>query len=161
PIRNAADPVTTELRTLANQSLPSYILLTLAVGAAFVVVLATLGRGKAFQAKRFGLLGLEAALYAVLMRLAGAYVAGSLRLANGVESGGLFSSIVLSLGAGFYEEIAFRVGLFGLGAAVLRKIIIAGPWRWALVIAWAVGCACVFSAWHYVGGLGEHFDVAS
>jgi hypothetical protein len=161
PIRNAADPVTTELRALANQSLPSYIFLTLAVGAAFIVVLATLGRGKAFHAKRFGLLGVEAALYAVLMRFAGAYVVGSLRLANGADSGGLFPSIVLALGAGFYEEIAFRVGLFGLGAAVLRKLVLPGPWRWAVVAVWAVVCACVFSAWHYVGPLGEHFDAAS
>src|SRR5207249_1215221 len=131
------------------------------VGAAFVVVLATLGRGEAFQVTRFGLLGAEAALYAVLMRFAGAYAVGSLRLQPGPGATGLFSGIVMSRGAGFYEEIAFRVGLFGVGAGVLRRIIVPGPWRWALVCGWALVGALAFSAWHYVGPLGDHPDVAS
>src|SRR6185436_9183010 len=53
PIRNAADPVTTELRSLAKQSLPLYFGLTLTVGAAFVAVLVTLGQRKSMQVSRF------------------------------------------------------------------------------------------------------------
>jgi hypothetical protein len=26
-------------------------------------------------------------------------------------------------------------------------------------IGWAVACACLFSGWHYVGELGESFDL--
>src|SRR5438552_1758732 len=98
PVRNAADPVTSELRALAKHSLPSYAALTLAIGAAFVAVLWTMGRKQALEPKRFLLVGLEGALYAVLMRLAGSYVVGSLRLAGGGAEGGVFSSMVMALG---------------------------------------------------------------
>ncbi len=163
PVRNAADPVTAELHALARQSLPLYAGMTLAIGAAFVVVLAVLGRGKALEGKRFALIALEGALYAALMRLAGAYVVGSLRLGppGAGEPMGLFPAIVMSLGAGFYEEIAFRVGLFGLAAWGLKRLVPAGVKRFFVVAAWAVAAACVFSAWHYVGELGDPFRMSS
>src|SRR3954469_25270094 len=81
PVRNAADPVTAELRALARHSLPGYAALTLAIGVVFVAVLWTAGRRQALEPRRFVLVGLEGALYAFLMRLAGSYVVGSLRLA--------------------------------------------------------------------------------
>jgi hypothetical protein len=161
PVRNAADPVTAELITLANQSLASYVVLTLAVGAAFVVVLSVLGRGKALRTRRFIALGLEGALYAVIMRFAGAYAVGSLRLGPPAAGASLFSGIVMSLGAGFYEEIAFRVGLFGVGAILIRRVCGPGMRRWVLLVLWATAGAAVFSAWHYVGPLADHFDVGS
>src|SRR5262245_27808079 len=99
PVRNAADPVTSELRALAKHSLPTYAALTLAIGAAFVAVLFTLGRRQALEPKRFLYIGIEGALYAVLMRLAGSYVVGSLRLgAGGDGEDSVFSSVVMSLG---------------------------------------------------------------
>ena len=82
-IRNAADPVTKELQTLANHSLPMYAVLTLAIGVAFVAVLSSIGRKNPLKATRFGLMAGEGALYAVMMRFAGSYVVGSLRLAGG------------------------------------------------------------------------------
>ena len=108
------------------------------------------------------MIAFEGALYAVLMRFAGAYAVGSLRLsATEGPIGGTFAAIVMSLGAGFYEEIAFRAGLFGLGAMVVRRISLPGPHRWSLIGIWALIAAAVFSAWHYVGPLGEPFDVGS
>src|SRR5262245_20936543 len=115
PIRNAADPVTAELKSLAKHSLPMYAGLTLAIGAAFVGVLWTLGQRRALSGARFLLIAVEGALYAALMRGAGSYVIGSLSLAPG-SSSGPFASVVMSLGAGFYEEIVFRAALFGVGA---------------------------------------------
>jgi hypothetical protein len=134
--------------------------MTLAVGAAFVVVLALLGRGRALEKRRFALVALEGALYAVLMRFAGAYVVGSLRLGPPGELG-LFSGVILSLGAGFYEEIAFRVGLFGLGALALRGLLPEGTKCTAAQIGWALVAAAVFAAWHYVGPLGDPWNTAS
>src|SRR3954470_22104001 len=78
PIRNAADPVTAELKSLAKHSLPMYAGLTLAIGAVFVGVLWSLGQRRSLSAGRFVLIALEGALYAALMRGAGAYVVGSL-----------------------------------------------------------------------------------
>jgi Type II CAAX prenyl endopeptidase Rce1-like len=160
PVRNAADPVTHELRSLANASMVTYAGITLAIGAAFVLVLITLGRGKALDKKRFLYIAVEGALYAILMRFAGAYAVGSLRLGPPGGSG-VFSGVVMSLGAGFYEEIAFRVGLFGLGALILRRVLAAGPKRLVAVCAWAVCAAMVFSGWHYVGELGDSFELSS
>jgi uncharacterized YccA/Bax inhibitor family protein len=160
PMRNAADPVTGELRTLANHSLALYAGLTLALGAVFVAVLATLGKKQAFQKRKFLFVALEGALYAVIMKLAASYVVGSLRLGP-AESGGPLGNAVMALGAGFYEEIAFRVGLFGVGAWVLRKLVGKGAWGVVLSVGWAVCAAAVFSGWHYVGSLGDAWDTRS
>lgn len=162
PVRNAADPVTSELRALAKHSLPTYAALTLAIGALFVAVLWTLGRKQALEPRRFLLVGIEGALYAVLMRLAGSYVVGAMRLAGGGggEEGGIFSNIVMALGAGFYEEIAFRVILFGTGAMVIRKLFKGGK-VFVMVAAWGVLEAMAFSAWHYTGAMGDGWDTSS
>jgi hypothetical protein len=162
PVRNAADPVTAELKALANQSLPLYAGLTLAVGIAFILVLATLGRREALSGRRFALIAVEGALYAFLMRFAGAYVVGSLRLAPPPVVGEnltAFSGLIMSLGAGFYEEIAFRVGLFGLGALLLRATFGKGMKGLMLVAGWAVVAASVFAGWHYVGALGDPWSL--
>jgi hypothetical protein len=161
PIRNAADPVTAELKSLAKHSLPMYAGLTLAIGAAFIAVLWSLGQREALSKKRFVLIAVEGALYAVLMRAVGAYVVGSLRLAPGGPGGGVFSSVVMSLGAGFYEEIAFRVGIFGGGAALLRRLVGGGARGFVVTVAWALCEAAAFSGWHYFGALGDPFDLSS
>ncbi len=164
PVRNAADPVTAELRALAKHSLPAYAALTLAIGAAFVAVLWTAGRKQALDAKRFALIGLEGALYAFLMRFAGGYVVGSLRLAasSAAGEGGAFSSVVMALGAGFYEEVAFRVTIFGAGAAVLRRLFgLKGFMAFLVTATWGVAEALAFSAWHYEGSLGDTFELSS
>lgn len=163
PVRNAADLVTTELSALAKNSLLAYAGLTVAVGVAFVVVLAATGQKRALEGKRFALIALEGTLYAILMRFAAAYVVGSLSLAPsvGVETKSVFSGVVMSMGAGFYEEIAFRAGLFGLGALVFKAVLPPGIRRILATLVWAVVAAIAFSAWHYVGSLGDSFDLPS
>lgn len=162
PVRNAADPVTAELRALAKHSMPTYAALTLAIGALFVAVLYTLGRKQSLEPKRFLLVGLEGALYAVLMRLAGSYVVGSLRLGSGADGeDSIFSSLVMALGAGFYEEVVFRVGIFGVGALILRKLFGTGVKGFVLIACWGVIEALMFSAWHYTGSMGDSFDASS
>lgn len=160
PVRNAADPVTAELRALANHSILLYAGLTLGVGVAFVVVLAMLGKREAIQKKKFLFIALEGALYAFLMRFIGAYVVGALRLAP-PGGGGVFTSAIMALGAGFYEEIAFRVGLFGVGALVIKKLFGTGARAIVLMIVWALIESVAFSAWHYVGALSDPFHLQS
>lgn len=160
PVRNAADMVTGELRALARHSLPMYAALTLGVGLAFVVVLVALGRGRAFEGKRLVFIAAEGTAYAVAMRLFGAWAVGSLRL--GPEGGqGIFSSVVMSLGAGFYEEVLFRVGVFGLGAVLIKKTLGLGVRGLGLTVVWAVIAAMAFSGWHYMGSLADTFEPSS
>jgi hypothetical protein len=170
PVRNAADLVTRELTRLANDNLLHYSALTFGIGAIFVSVLVVLGKKTELHWQRFLLIAAEGVLYAFAMRLAASYVVGKLHLAQGAagaelvhEPPGVFANIVLSLGAGFYEEIAFRVILFGLGAHVIRLFAEPIPLSHArlITVGWAVVTSIAFSAWHYVGPLGDSFELRS
>lgn len=161
PVRNAADMVTFELITLANNSLLAYGGLTLAIAAVYIGVLVAAGRRRALSWSRFVWVGIEGIVYAFAMRLIAASVVGKLGLAQGL--GGGFGGVVMSLGAGFYEEVMFRVVLFGLGAQLWTFLFpIPVPMKRALVkTVWAVVAAAVFSGWHYVGAMGDQFDLVS
>jgi hypothetical protein len=79
------------------------------------------------------------------------------------ESIGFMTAVVLSLGAGLYEEIAFRVGLYGLGRKVLLAMMpeaLPGQ-RLLASLGWAALSAAVFSGWHYVGQFGDPFELRS
>jgi len=159
PVRNAADLVTQYLVELANQSRLAYIAFTIGLGATFVAVLALLGRRQVFRWQSFAWLALEGVLYAVAMRLIASAVVGRLFLGLGLLQGD-FTGLVMSLGAGLYEEIAFRVGLYGLGLRCVRVLWPASSWwrRSLLAISWATVSALVFSAWHHLGTFGEALD---
>src|SRR5205085_1412893 len=91
--------------------------------------------------------------------------------AAGAVDQGAFVGLIMSMGAGFYEELAFRVLLFGLGAKLLvwifahqRYVVVADAnvggastglnWRAFLVmLLWSVAAAAIFSGIHYVGAL--------
>jgi hypothetical protein len=158
PVRNAADVVTQELVTLAHNDRLAYTGLTLGVGVFYVAVLLVLGRGQSLRWQSFAWLALEGIVYAIGMRLVASAVVGELFLAAGVE--GRFTGFIMSLGAGLYEEIAFRVILFGLGVRCLRVLVRPGSRlkRYLLSFGWALFCALVFSGWHHMGALGEELD---
>lgn len=67
--------------------------------------------------------------------------------------------LMLSIGAGIYEELLFRVVLVGLLAWGGTKVL---GWRplTAGIAATIIG-ALVFSAFHYIGPYGDPFDVYS
>jgi hypothetical protein len=139
--------------------------LTIAIGLAYIFVLGLAGRGHALRWQRFAQIALEGVVYAVAMRIAAGYVVGSVFLSGGVSQELVltpFAGIVMSLGAGFYEEIAFRVILFGVGFKLIGLLFTIGPTTKLLAgITWAVLSAAVFSGWHYFGVLGDPFDPKS
>lgn len=159
PVRNAADLVTQELVQLAHNDRIAYAALTIGLGSLFVAVLLSLGRGQALRLKSFAWLALEGVVYAIGMRLVAAAVVGELFLGTGLVEG-RFMGVIMSLGAGLYEEIAFRVLLFGLGWRCLRVLVRPSSWpqRASLALGWALLSALAFSAWHHLGVLGEPFD---
>ena len=70
-----------------------------------------------------------------------------------------WTMLMLSLGAGIYEELLFRVVLVGLLAWGARKLL---GWRPLVAgIAATVLGALIFSAFHYIGPFGDRFDVYS
>lgn len=71
----------------------------------------------------------------------------------------LATQLTVSLGAGIYEELLFRVLLVTALAAMAREW-----WHWvpgaAGVFATVVG-ALIFSAFHYIGPLGDRLELGS
>lgn len=66
--------------------------------------------------------------------------------------------LVLSIGAGLYEELIFRVVLVGGMFWMLNKVMTKS---WMAYAVAAVLGALLFSAVHYIGALGDPFTLAS
>lgn len=203
-VHNATDLVTGTLLSLSQGDKTRYLLATVAIGVIFAGTFALLGRGQAFRPRKFLQVLVEGTVYAFVMAAVANIVVGSLfawlqtsewgaviaeamaslveesnvaapAAASLAEEHGRFVGFIMSLGAGFYEELAFRVILFGLGAKVLvwlfghQKVELAGTatasgfsLRSILIMAgWAVVCAMIFSGVHYVGPLSDTFRLSS
>jgi hypothetical protein len=72
---------------------------------------------------------------------------------------GVGTRLMLSLGAGLYEELLFRVLLVG-GLAAALNWITGGKTLLAGIVAATVG-ALVFSSFHYIGEYGDTLELAS
>jgi membrane protease YdiL (CAAX protease family) len=186
-VQNATDPVTGPLLRISEGNRAVYLLITASIGVVFAAVFGIIGRGQAFRPQKFVQIAVEGVLYAFLMRLGAAYVVGHLFAMIGGPGGASsapsplpaasptpFVGLVMSLGAGFYEELAFRVLLFGLGAKVLVWLLAHQPYGVvsdeprrltfrgiAVALVWAVASATIFSGVHYVGALGDSFALPS
>lgn len=166
-LRNAADVI---LRTLLATG---GVTGTLAFGVVLVVIGAVLvglerrQRKVPVHGRLFGLMLAESAVLAVLFGLvvatATSLLLGDLvRLASdGAGTLGqlpLVDGIVLSLGAGLYEELLFRVLLVG---GLLALFTWLGMRRNRAGIAAAVLGALLFSAFHYVGPYAYPLELGS
>jgi hypothetical protein len=166
PVRNAADWMTRRLTELSDHDPKLYVMLTVCVGVAYAGTLLALGRGQSLRASAFVWLWLEGAVYAFAMRYLALYVVGEVFLGPIPSTtpgvGSEFAGLVLSFGAGFYEELAFRVGMYFLGYQLVFLLFPMPVWqRVAVKLCWAIGSALAFSLWHYVGALGDPFDARS
>jgi hypothetical protein len=98
-------------------------------------------------------------LTGLLLRGLGTVAALAVGLGPAQERIGLATQLMISLGAGIYEELLFRVLLVGLLAWVARRLFGWRPWA-AGVFATVVG-ALIFSAFHYVGPYGDRLELGS
>lgn len=162
-LRNGADVL---LRTvLAGIGVEGTAALAVGLTALGFVLIAIERRKRKVPLKvaTFAMMALESATYAVLL---GAIVGGATqRLLEflAIQAGALTAlpasdAIVLSLGAGFYEELAFRVLLVGGIFAAFRgggaTPVQAGGF--AVVLA-----SLLFSAFHYIGPYGDPWALPS
>jgi membrane protease YdiL (CAAX protease family) len=145
---------------------------TLAVGVA--VFYAERHARPPLRPRYFGLMVAESAVYAVvfailvsgfvgwLLLMAPAAASGATGAAaqTGIAGQGLFASLALSIGAGLYEELVFRVILVG-GLYLLLRRLAPQMSRPAAYVASALVGALLFSAVHYVGVYGDDFTLAS
>ncbi len=107
----------------------------------------------------FGWMLAESLAYAIVLAFLVSATVGMLfaRIATPMPPA-LLAELALSLGAGLYEELVFRVllvgGLFWVLQYVLKR-------REAAYLIAAVVGALLFSAVHYIGALGDDFTLAS
>ena len=103
---------------------------------------------------------LLAAVFGLAIGLATARVIGMLGLSQPVlDQLGVPTAFMVSLGAGFYEELLFRVLLVTALLIVARRLL-----GWGTVAAGifaTLGGALAFSAVHYIGPLGDTVSTQS
>jgi hypothetical protein len=171
--QNATDFLTRVLMLAAEGSTARYLGITGLFGVLLAGAFAFAGRGGSFGFGKFVQVACEGVIYAILGRVIAGYVVGRL-FAGPIQGEGRFAGFVMSLGAGFYEELAFRVLLFGVGVKALvwfwhgRKMTLVGQGSFAgatkslgIVILWALVCGVLFSSMHYVGELSDPFQLKS
>ncbi len=163
-VRNGVDFMTDVLFWASGHSFVGYVGLNLAILAAFGGGIAWLRhRGDASKMSIWPWMILESTVYALMLGGTITTLMGHLGLdhllASGVASQGLFSKFILSLGAGIYEEIVFRLVLMGGLFWVGRRTLNWSPWT--LAAAAVVLSSLLFSGVHYIGALGDPFELGS
>src|SRR5262245_1960416 len=164
-LRNGADVLLRGIFTLVagrNGSLV-FIAVVILVGVWFVARDLKRSRGSLRPSSFFAMLAESAVLaiaFGIVVSALTAQLLGSMHLATGqIEKANWATRLVLSLGAGLYEELFFRVLLVSTLAAGARVLLGANSLV-AGVLATVVG-AVVFSAFHYIGPYGDPFQVRS
>jgi membrane protease YdiL (CAAX protease family) len=159
PMLNGADFVSGILFGQLGFTQPQYLVFVLVVTAGFMVSVAMLRRRhQPFQTRIVMPIVLESAIYALTMGslivLVMTKVFGiSPQLAAGIEQQGILPRIVMSLGAGVYEELVFRLGLLGGMAALGEKVFRWGRWP-SFAVALLIS-SFLFSAAHHVPPYGD------
>ncbi len=109
------------------------------------------------RARYFAWMVGESAAYAFVVALAVSTTVGLLFMAAPAV-GDTWTRLALSIGAGVYEELLFRVLLVGGLYALMRRISqgTLGPYLLAALVG-----AAIFSLVHYLGPFGDAFTLAS
>lgn len=157
-VRNGADLITEGLVLLRHWHPEALGALAALILVAYGVLLYRSRAKKRFAPALFGLVALEGAALGVVMVVLIDRVL-SVVLLGGPGDYPFYVDVVLSLGAGFHEELVFRVLLFGGILLVGRKVT--GDTSLWLVVGAAVVSSLVFSAIHYVGPLGDPLRLGS
>ena len=164
PMLNGADFVTTLLFATLGLTIKGYLLFLAAVVLAFGLALALLKRTQHFNRQVILPVLLESTIYALtmgsLILLVMTKVLGiSPTLAAGLHGEGLLTRLVMSLGAGVYEETVFRLGLLSGCILIFDRLL--GMSRWAAILGAFVLSSVVFSLVHYLPPTGDPFGFGS
>lgn len=165
---NGVDFVTTVLLDVVDRSRLAYLGLHLVLAVAYLGGVTYLSKKRAFRFSRVVPLLLEAGIYALTLGSLIVFVMHSLlgfealmatqpaaNLALAVDDAG--TKLVMSVGAGVWEELVFRLGLLGGGAFLLMAL---GIRRSMAVIIALVVSSLAFSAVHHLGPLGDDFSLS-
>jgi hypothetical protein len=162
-IRNGADVVLTGLFTWMLGPRGPLVFMALVIGGALWLIVRDRRGGPVRPSLLAAMLGeslILSALFGLVVGTATVHLVGPLRslAGGGGLDGGPLARLTLSLGAGLYEELLFRVVIVALLANGLRLL---GLGRIAGGILATIVGALLFSAFHYVGPFGEPLRLES
>lgn len=158
PLINGADFLTRFLFHNLQLTRSAYLGYTGLVGLVFAVAVAVLRKRQRIHLGMFVPILLESAVYALTMGSLIVFVMTRVfginpRLAVGLGDEGLVGRVVMSLGAGFWEETVFRLGILSATEALCARVI--GMRRFfALAVALGVS-SFLFSAAHHIPPYGD------
>jgi len=164
-VRNGADVILQSLFVAVAGSWGPLVFMVCLIAVGLWLVARDLRKSARLRASVFcGMLGealLLALLFGFLVGGVTSGVLGGLQILARPAGGDLdrWTRLMLSLGAGIYEELLFRVLLVGALAGAARALL---GWRSvaAGVAATLIGAA-IFSAFHYIGPYGDRLQVYS
>lgn len=165
-VRNGVDFVTDALMALAGHNFWNYFLINLVFLVIFGGAVLWMRKKGGFDPRLWPKVLAESGIYAFFF---GGAVFGIMRLlgldmllasgAGEVAALGPFDSLIMSVGAGLYEEIVFRLllmgGLFWVGARALKLPV------WVAAVSAVLLSSLAFSGVHYIGNMGDPFELGS
>lgn len=159
-VRISVDVWIKSLFTFLGVNAVSFSLLLLVLIGIFIIYKER-ERLKTIRLSYFPMLVLEATVYAIVVALISQTLVSwvvNIAASDPISSLSMTQKIALSLGAGLYEELFFRVILVTLFILLFTKLL---EKKWAGVTAAVVLAALLFSAVHYVGSMGDPFTMSS
>jgi len=164
-VRNGADVLLKSIFLAMGGRNGLVVFGALLVGGGAWLVWQDYRRSRNLDPRVFALMALESALYALAFGLVTSTLTGlllpglSVPSAGSVGSWSLPTQLMISLGAGIYEELLFRVILVS-GLAWMAR----GALGWSAtasgVFAVLLG-ALIFSTFHYIGPYGDRLELGS
>lgn len=165
-VRNGADVLLKSLFTAVGGRHGLGIFGAVLVGVGAFLVIRDRRKSGPIEGRLFLGMTIESCLYAMVLGGVASTLTSLIlhRLAVPLAAGGMSqfgfpTQIMISLGAGIYEELVFRVLLVS-GLAALARVVFGWGNRASAVMATLVG-ALVFSAFHYVGPYGDPWQLES
>jgi membrane protease YdiL (CAAX protease family) len=159
-VRISVDVWIKSLFTYLGVNAVSFSLLVVVIIGLFIIYKER-DRLKTLKFSYFPILILESTVYAIVVALISQSLVSlvlNLAASDPISALSMTQKLALSLGAGLYEELFFRVILVTAFILVFTKIL--GK-KWAGITAAVVLSALLFSAVHYVGDMGDTFTMGS
>jgi hypothetical protein len=165
-VRNGADVILQALFTaVAGAWGPPLFMVCLIAAGAWLVTRDLRARGSRLRAGVFAaMLGESIALALIFGFVVGSVTSGVLGMLQTLAVPGgrdidWWTRLMVSLGAGIYEELLFRVLLVGALAAAARALLGWRPLTAGMAATFAG--AAIFSAFHYIGPYGDRWQLYS
>lgn len=153
---NGADFITQIIRPAFGRD--GYRIFVVLVTVVFLVALWTLRKKQHFHPRTVLPVLLESTIYALTMgslivMVMTRFLHISPQLAAGIAGEGIVTRFVMSLGAGVYEELVFRLGLLGGLVWLFARVL--SMKRWLAILLAFVLSSIAFSAVHHIPPLGD------